>query len=102
EWDAIILATKAQHTEGAARALLPHLTPAGCVISAQNGLNELAIAAAVGDARTVGAFVNFGADYLEPGVLLYGGRGTVMVGAAFAATSTVTPRVLAIRDAWRV
>src|SRR5205085_3910144 len=38
---------------------------------------------------------------LEPGVLLYGGRGTVMVGEAFAAASTVTPRVLAIRDAWR-
>jgi 2-dehydropantoate 2-reductase len=99
-WDTIILATKAQHTEVAARALLPHLTPAGCVVSAQNGLNELAIAAAVGEARTVGAFVNFGADYLEPGSILYGGRGTVMVGEAFGA-ERVTPRILAIRDAWR-
>jgi 2-dehydropantoate 2-reductase len=98
-WDTIILATKAQHTEAAARALLPHLTPTGCVVSAQNGLNELAIAAAVGEARTVGAFVNFGADYLEPGSILYGGRGTVMVGEAFGA-ERVTPRVLAIRDAW--
>jgi 2-dehydropantoate 2-reductase len=99
-WDTIILATKAQHTEAAARALLPHLTPAGCVVSAQNGLNELTIAAVVGEARTVGAFVNFGADYLEPGSILYGGRGTVMVGEAFGA-ERVTPRVLAIRDAWR-
>jgi 2-dehydropantoate 2-reductase len=99
-WDTIILATKAQHTAAAARALLPHLTPTGCVISAQNGLNELAIAAAVGEARTVGAFVNFGADYLEPGSILYGGRGTVMVGEAFGA-ERVTPRVLTIRDAWR-
>jgi 2-dehydropantoate 2-reductase len=100
-WDTIILATKAQHTETAARALLPHLTPAGCVISAQNGLNELAIAAVVGEARTVGAFVNFGADYLEPGSILYGGRGTVMVGEAFGEAQSVTPRVVAIRDAWR-
>jgi 2-dehydropantoate 2-reductase len=99
-WDTIILATKAQHTEAAARALLPHLTPAGCVVSAQNGLNELTIARIVGEERTVGAFVNFGADYFEPGSILYGGRGTVMVGEAFG-VERVTPRVLAIRDAWR-
>ena len=99
-WDTVILATKAHHTETAVRAVLPHLTPAGCVISAQNGLNELAIAQVVGEARTVGAFVNFGADYLKPGLLLYGGRGTVMVGEAFG-TERVTPRVLAIRNAWR-
>jgi 2-dehydropantoate 2-reductase len=99
-WDTIILATKAHHTETAARALRPHLAPAGCVVSAQNGLNELAIAAALGEARTVGAFVNFGADYLEPGVIMYGGRGTVMVGEAFGDRG-ISPRVTAIRDAWR-
>jgi 2-dehydropantoate 2-reductase len=99
-WDTIVLATKAHHTVAAVRAVRSHLTPAGCVISAQNGLNELAIAGVVGEGRTVGAFVNFGADYLEPGLILYGGRGTVMVGEAFGA-ERVTPRVLAIRDAWR-
>ncbi|HEY6224108.1 MAG TPA: 2-dehydropantoate 2-reductase [Gemmatimonadales bacterium] len=101
-WDTIILATKAQHTEAAARALLPHLTPAGCVVSAQNGLNELTIARVVGETRTVGAFVNFGADYLEPGSILYGGRGAVMIGEAFGDPSRrVSPRVLGLRDAWR-
>jgi 2-dehydropantoate 2-reductase len=101
-WDTVILATKAQHTAAAVRALLPHMTAAGCVISAQNGLNELTIADVVGEARTVGAFVNFGADYLEPGSILYGGRGTVMIGEAFGDPShRVTPRVVAIRDAWR-
>ncbi len=101
-WDTIVLATKAQHTEAATRTLLPHLTLAGFVVSAQNGLNELAIAEAVGEVRTVGAFVNFGADYLEPGVILYGGRGTVTVGEAFGEPSQrITPRVVAIRDAWR-
>lgn len=99
-WDTVMLATKAHHTGVAVRALMPHLTPAGCVVSVQNGLNELAIAAEVGERRTVGAFVNFGADYLEPGHIMYGGRGTVMVGEAFGA-ERVTPRVLAIRDAWR-
>ncbi len=101
-WDTIILATKAHHTAAAARTLLPHLGPAGCVISAQNGLNELAIAEAVGEERTVGAFVNFGADYLEPGVVLYGGRGTVAVGEAFGPEdSRLSPRAIRIRDTWR-
>lgn len=101
-WDTIILATKAHHTDAAVRALLPHLTDSGCVISAQNGLNELTIAEVVGERRTVGAFVNFGADYLEPGVILYGGRGTVTVGEAFGPpASRLSPRALQIRDTWR-
>ena len=98
DWDSVVLATKAHHTEAAVRALLPHLTIAGCVISAQNGLNELAIAQLAGPQRTVGAFVNFGADYLEPGVILYGGHGAVVVGEIDGA---MTPRAVAIRDAWR-
>ncbi len=96
-WDMIVLATKAHHTESAVRALLPCLSANGCVISAQNGLNELIIARMVGDARTVGAFVNFGADYLEPGVIHYGGRGAVVVGEI---DGVLSPRVHAIRDAW--
>lgn len=97
-WDHVILATKAHHTEGATRALLPHLADDGCVISAQNGLNELAIAEIVGPARTVGAFVNFGADYLEPGVVHYGGRGAVVVGEI---DGRISVRATAVRDAWR-
>lgn len=102
-WDTIVLATKAQHTEAATRALLPHLCEAGCVVSAQNGLNELTIAAIVGEARTVGAFVNFGADYLEPGVIHYGGRGTIRVGEVFgpATGRGSSPRVREVREAWR-
>lgn len=80
KWTAIILATKAQHTAEAARALVPHLSRVGYVLSAQNGLNELIISQFVGPQRTMGAFVNFGADYLEPGVIHYGGRGAVVVG----------------------
>ena len=97
EWDTIMLATKAQHTEAAAQALAPHLTANGCVISAQNGLNELTIARMVGAGRTVGAFVNFGADYLEPGVILHGSMAAVVVGEI---DGGITPRVTAIRDAW--
>ena len=97
EWNTIVLATKAQHTEDATRSLRRHLANDGCVVSAQNGLNEIAIAAIVGPERTVGAFVNFGADYLEPGVVHYGGRGAVVVGEI---DGRLTTRVDEIRTAW--
>jgi len=76
----VMLCVKAQDTAEAARAIEPHLAEDGCIVSVQNGLNELVIAEIVGKQRTVGAFVNFGADYLSPGTILYGGRGAVVVG----------------------
>src|SRR5439155_728026 len=80
EFEHIVLAVKAQDTEGATRELAPHRGANGYVVSAQNGLNELVIKKIVGDARTMGCFVNFGADYLEPGVIQYAGRGAVVLG----------------------
>ncbi|MBD3845439.1 ketopantoate reductase family protein [Bosea sp. SSUT16] len=76
----IVLAVKAGATEAALAALKPHLAEDGFVLSAQNGLNELAIARAVGERRTLGCFVNFGADWLGDGEILYGNRGAVVVG----------------------
>jgi len=96
-WDTIILATKAHHTEAATSALAPHLSDDGCVVSAQNGLNELTIGRIVGDVRTVGSFVNFGADYIKPGVIHYAGRGAVVLGEV---DGRRTPRIAAIHDAW--
>ena len=80
EFDHIVLSVKAQDTADATRMLAPHLGAGGYVVSAQNGLNELVIKSIVGDARTMGCFVNFGADYLEPGVIQYAGRGAVVLG----------------------
>jgi 2-dehydropantoate 2-reductase len=79
-FETVLLCVKAQDTEQAARALAPHLAPDGVVVSVQNGLNELVIARIVGEARTIGCFVNFGADYHGPGLVMYGGRGAVVVG----------------------
>jgi 2-dehydropantoate 2-reductase len=97
EWDSVILATKAHHTEAAVHALAVHVRPNGHVVSAQNGLNELVISDVVGQERTVGSFVNFGADYMEPGIIHYGGRGAVVIGEI---DGRVTPRARAIHDAW--
>ena len=43
-------------------------------------LNETEIARQAGAERTMGCFVNFGADWLGPGRVLYGGRGEVWLG----------------------
>ncbi|MDB5375816.1 MAG: 2-dehydropantoate 2-reductase, partial [Rubritepida sp.] len=76
----IILAVKAQDTVAATAALKPFLTEDGFVLSAQNGLNERAIAAQIGAARTMGCIVNFGADWIAPGRILFGNRGATVVG----------------------
>ncbi len=86
----VLLCVKAQDTENAARAIAPRLAADGFIVSVQNGLNETVIAEIVGIPRTVGAFVNFGADWMEPGVVQYGGRGAVVVGEI---DGRITPRV---------
>ena len=48
QFSRIVLAVKAQATEAALQQLAPHLAADGYVLSAQNGLNEIAIARAVG------------------------------------------------------
>lgn len=80
EFRTVILGVKAQHTEEAMTALMPFLADDGYVVSAQNGLNELTIGGMIGPERTIGCFVNFGADWLEPGKILLGNRGKVAVG----------------------
>ena len=89
----VFLAVKAHHTAAAARMVEPHLAPDGHVVSLQNGLNELTIAEVVGRRRTVGAFINFSADYHGPGHILYGSRGAVVVGELDGA---MTPRLRAV------
>ncbi|WP_413282859.1 ketopantoate reductase family protein [Vibrio sp. MA40-2] len=80
QYDCIILAVKAHHTDGAVDMLTPFLSENGFVVSAQNGLNEHVIAKKIGAEKTVGCFVNFGADWLEPGVILYGNRAAIAIG----------------------
>jgi 2-dehydropantoate 2-reductase len=92
-WQRIFLAVKAQHTEAAARSLTPHLAQDGYVLSLQNGLNELIIQRVVGRDRTIGAFINFGADWMAPGEIMFGNRGAVVLGELDGA---ITPRLEAL------
>jgi 2-dehydropantoate 2-reductase len=110
-YDRVILAVKAHHTEGALDMLVPHLALGGYVVSAQNGLNERVIAARIGAANTVGCFVNFGADWLGPGRILFGNRAAVAVGELdgrmtdrvrdlHALLRLVEPEAVATNDIW--
>jgi 2-dehydropantoate 2-reductase len=94
--ETVLLACKAPATEAAVRSFKDRLAPDGYVVSLQNGLNELTIAREVGDDRTIGAFVNFSADYLEPGLIHFGGRGAFYVGELNGA---LTPRLKQLQQA---
>jgi 2-dehydropantoate 2-reductase len=94
--DTVLLACKAPATESAVSSFADRLAPDGCVVSLQNGLNELTIARLVGEQRTIGAFVNFSADYLEPGVIHFGGRGAFFIGEL---DGRLTPRLETLRQA---
>jgi 2-dehydropantoate 2-reductase len=77
---AVLLAVKAHHTQSALESVAPRLAGDGFVVSLQNGINEPLVANAVGTERTVGGFVNFGADYVAPGRIFLGGKGAFFVG----------------------
>lgn len=91
-FDTVWLCTKAQHTRAAAEAIAPHLSETGHILSLQNGLTELIVSDVVGTERTLGAFINFGADYHGPGTIMFGGFGAVVVGEL---GGTDTPRLAA-------
>lgn len=94
--ECVILAVKAPATAAAMAQIAPRLAPDGFVVSAQNGLNELTISAAVGAERTIGCFVNFSADYLEPGLIHFGGPGAFYIGEL---DGRITPRLERLRAA---
>ena len=89
-YDRVLLCVKGQHTEDVVRSLAPFLADDGYAVSVQNGLNEPAMAAVLGRERVIGCFVNFGADYLEPGRIHFGGRGAVVLGEL---DGQITPRL---------
>lgn len=96
--EAVLLCVKAMHTEAALAPIAPLLGPESFVVSLQNGLNERVIAEKIGVERTVGAFVNFGADYLAPGRIMYGGTGALYLGELDGST---TPRLRRLADTFR-
>ncbi|HEU5298750.1 MAG TPA: 2-dehydropantoate 2-reductase [bacterium] len=96
--EAVLLAVKAMHTRTALAPVVPALGRHQFVVSFQNGLNEHVIASVVGAERTIGAFVNFGADYLEPGRVMFGGTGALYLGEL---DGRMTARLSQLADVFR-
>ena len=94
--EAVFLCVKGHFTEGTMDKIEPLLAPDGFVLSLQNGLNEALISERVGAERTVGAFVHFGADLIEPGTIQLGYEETIHIGELDGRT---TPRVEALKEA---
>lgn len=99
EWDYIFLSVKAHFTEEATHALMPHLSQHGYVLSLQNGLCEKVIERIVGRDRTMGCFVNFSADWISPGEILFGGRGAVVLGEV---TGRMTQRLAELHATMKI
>lgn len=93
--DTVYLCVKAQHTEEAVRSVLPLLSENSKIISFQNGLCENVISKIIGKERTIGCFVNFSADYLSPGRILYGGVASIYLGEL---DGTITKRLLDLQE----
>lgn len=78
--DVVLLAVRSQATHAALEPIATHLSEASDVVSLQNGLNEDSIAGIVGDGRTIGCVVGFGATWIEPGRITLDANGDLTIG----------------------
>lgn len=82
DFDYALIAVKAPDLPDAARRLLPFLRPDTLVVSMQNGICVDALAAVVGEARTVGCVVGWGSTMLAPGDIDVTSTGELVIGTA--------------------
>ena len=64
-FDIVFIAMKSYDTEWSATFMKPYLSPAGCMVSAQNSINDEIIASVVGYPRAVGCTISAIAVALE-------------------------------------
>lgn len=87
-------------TERATDWIAPRLAQDGFVVCMQNGLHYQTVVDRLGVDRTVGAFVDFFADVVAPGLILDGGSGTLAVGEIDGRSSARVDGVVADLQAW--
>lgn len=94
--EAVMIATKSQHTEGAVRQILPLIDEQSFIVSFQNGFNEplivelLSEAGLGGEERVIGSIPNYGGALVDPGYLEFVHEGPIQLGEM---TGAVTPRL---------
>jgi len=82
-YDLILLVTKQTANEEILRDLLPHLDDSSLVLTLQNGIPEYNVAKIVGEKRTAGGAVGWGATWVKPGVSSYTSTMYLLENAAF-------------------
>lgn len=98
--EAVLIATKSQHTEDAVKQVLPLLGPDGFVVSFQNGFNEERIIELVKEAglggakRVMGSIPNYGGALVDPGYIEFVHEGPIQLGEM---TGETTPRLLELK-----
>jgi 2-dehydropantoate 2-reductase len=96
----VFLCVKALHTREAVRDIKDLLTEQSYLVSFQNGLCEYEIAEEIGLDRTVGCFINLFADYQEPGLIEYGGVGSLYIGEVEDGISPRVERIVNKLSVW--
>lgn len=94
-FDAALIATKAYDMPACAKALLPLLKADSMVLSLQNGICTDALAAIVGEERTVGCVIGWGATMHGPAELEMTSTGEFIIGRVRGDQSALIP----VRDA---
>ncbi len=91
--EAVLIATKSQHTAGAVKQLIPLMSDETFIVSFQNGFNEPMIAGMLEDAgiggmeRVVGSIPNYGGALVDPGYLEFVHEGPIQLGEMTGGTS---------------
>ncbi len=96
-FDLVLLAVRSDDTAAALPLVQRLLKDDGCVVSVQNGVNEEAIAAAVGAQRTLGCSLVFGARLVAPGrVLVLPGADVLRTGELVGGPSARLAAIVAL------
>ncbi len=88
EFDIIFLAVKGHHSVNAIEQISSHLSPSGYIVTLQNGLVNEQLIEKFGVDRVLPALINFGADYIRPGLIVQGNKAAVRIGEISGVLST--------------
>ncbi|MEG2702400.1 MAG: 2-dehydropantoate 2-reductase, partial [Clostridia bacterium] len=91
QFDLVLIATKAYDMPAIAKEMLAFLKPDSLVLSLQNGICTDALAAVVGEERTVGCVIGWGATMLGAGELEMTSKGEFLIGRIAGDQAALAP-----------
>ena len=87
KYDIGLIAVRSNYTPDALRAVLPHLTDNGLLVSMQNGINPPLLQEKVGADRTIGMAIRMGCRKVAPGHVQTAIRGHLYIGHVHGKTT---------------